>query len=135
MARNLLRWAPPLLWMGVIFYFSGQSRPFDYPQISDDREGLGILAHLGEYFLLSFLLYRAFERPEASRREAFWPALLVTMLFALSDELHQRYIPGREFTLFDLGLDLAGALGCYAFLRWLAYRRAAPAERRNASRI
>ena len=37
-------------------------------------------------------------------------ALLITLTYALSDELHQILVPGREFSLSDLATDAAGAL-------------------------
>ena len=34
----------------------------------------------------------------------------LTELYALSDEIHQLYVPGRTFQLMDLALDLLGGV-------------------------
>jgi len=36
--------------------------------------------------------------------------LLLAMAFALSDEIHQRFVPGRAFQVIDLFIDLLGIL-------------------------
>ena len=57
------RWAPVLLWMTAIFYFSSRSDPLGFLPSSEDgiEDGIDIdkLAHIGEYAGLATLLYRA----------------------------------------------------------------------------
>jgi VanZ family protein len=38
-------------------------------------------------------------------------AFLGAMAFGVGDEVHQAFVPGREPSLLDLGLDAAGAVG------------------------
>jgi len=35
--------------------------------------------------------------------------LCCVLLFALSDEFHQSFVPGRDARLIDVGIDLMGA--------------------------
>ncbi|MCB0198479.1 MAG: VanZ family protein, partial [Anaerolineae bacterium] len=43
-----------------------------------------------------------------------------TALFAVVDELHQVFVPGRTPDVRDLLVDLAGILLALAVIRWLA---------------
>ena len=67
------------------------------------------LAHIPAYALLTFLWLKAFERRDA--RHSFMAAALILfalMLFAVSDEIHQSFIPGRSASYMDIGLDFIG---------------------------
>ena len=44
-------------------------------------------------------------------------AVVVAGMYGLSDELHQRFVPGRTAELLDLGADVAGAT-CGVLLVW-----------------
>ena len=70
------------------------------------------LAHCSEYAIFGLLLYHSFEPRHAegwNARSAF-AALVVAGLFSLTDEYHQKFVPGRGASLADCGLDTAGAL-------------------------
>lgn len=41
--------------------------------------------------------------------------LVLTLLYAVSDEFHQSFTPNRVVSLMDLGLDASGALIAYFF--------------------
>lgn len=84
--------------------------------------GLDKVAHLGEYLILMFLIFRA-SQPEADEPPAQKPKKFVNLipfilLLALLDELHQKFIPGREVELSDLGFNFIGIL-----LGWLLWRK------------
>lgn len=70
------------------------------------------LAHFTEYAIFSLFLYDALEgsAPHAWRsRTAFW-AVVAAGLYSLTDEYHQRFVPGRTASLRDSGIDTAGAI-------------------------
>ena len=98
--------------MGIIFYFSGLATTGITPQFLP-RFLFFKLLHLGEYIILAFLLFYAFFDLKLSFIWAY--------LFALSDEFHQSFIPGRtgKFTdtLFDLSGILLGLLLATFFIR------------------
>jgi len=108
-------WIPVLIQMGLIFYFSAQ------PAGSPTLERFPLppdLGHLGGYGLLSLLLYRAFNRSLFGW--SIRPArntLLVNLLYALSDELHQMFVPGRTPAVSDLVIDAAGVILALLFIR------------------
>ena len=67
------------------------------------------LAHIPAYALLTFLWLKAFERRSANH--PFMAAALILfalMLFAVSDEIHQSFIPSRSASCMDIGLDFVG---------------------------
>ncbi|MGB3050150.1 MAG: VanZ family protein [Polyangiales bacterium] len=77
--------------------------------------------HLVEYAALGWLCATASRRswPSASswRTAAF--AVFVSVLWGLSDEIHQAFVPGRSAELSDVVADLfgsiAGAIGSHLF--------------------
>jgi VanZ family protein len=112
--RRLEPWLSPLVLMAVIFVFSAQP---------DLNSGLGLadtiarkLVHLAEYALLALLWARAFRtRMEVGR--AAIVALIITSLYAASDELHQSFVDGRTGSPVDWALDTAGAAAATVWLR------------------
>src|SRR3989344_2900979 len=100
MAKDgLKRWGAVLVWAGLIFTVSA------IPTLP--RVGflwwdfvLKKSAHMLEYGILIALLIRA---------RLAWPkALLMGIIYAGSDELHQWFVPGRTSRLTDVGFDTGG---------------------------
>jgi len=107
--------APLLLYCWLIFWLSAQSdpgaiSPFPFP----DK-----IAHLIEYAGFGFLLMRllAVRFPQDDPVTLLAWVLGGALLYGLSDEIHQCYVPGREFSWMDLLADGAGAyLGARAWM-------------------
>lgn len=101
-------WVPVYLYMGLIFFVS--SIPLAFPaglEFPFLDKGL----HMVEYGLLGFLLARALSSDSPPRlREAFraW-AIFFALLYGLSDEWHQRFVPMRESSWVDVLFDGLGA--------------------------
>ncbi len=113
--RNILfYWAPPLVWMALIYYVSDQST---LPTLSDSLLDAVVKygAHFVEYAVLALLWYRAiysrFPHPKIQPL-----ALLIVVIYALSDEFHQSFVPGRSATWQDVAVDMIG--GASALLVW-----------------
>jgi VanZ family protein len=92
------RWLPVVLWAGLIFALSSvpgldSGLSWDFP--------LRKVAHAAEYAVLGALLARA-----VSDLAALW----LGIAYAVSDELHQAFVPGRAASLFDVGVDSVGVL-------------------------
>ncbi len=66
-------------------------------------------AHFSVYFILAFLLYRAI-RQYLREGAAFILSLLITVLYAASDEFHQHFTGGRSPHVEDVILDSVGGL-------------------------
>src|SRR4051795_4383765 len=118
--KQIEPWVPPLVLMGVIFFFSAQ------PNLNS---GLGWIDHVGrkivhasEYALLCFLWWRAL-RTKLDCVRALGVAWAIATLYAASDEFHQSFVTGRHATWVDVAIDSMGAaLFCLLTLR-LARRK------------
>jgi VanZ family protein len=69
-------------------------------------------AHVIVYLILGILLFRAFRAGSHERRWWRWASssLAVVVLYAMTDEFHQLYVPVRTASLVDVGLDTFGGL-------------------------
>jgi VanZ family protein len=108
MRSNLLYWLPALLCAALIFFFSTRSAPPVTEQVSD------YLAHFLEYAFFALTLVwgatSGFLRQLTSIDVAWlW---IVAVLYGLSDEFHQSFVPGRHASLSDIAADALGALSC-----------------------
>ncbi|MCX6904600.1 MAG: VanZ family protein, partial [Verrucomicrobia bacterium] len=71
-------------------------------------------AHVTEYSVLALLVWRALHRPRRGQgRPWLWSqartTLLVSCLYAASDEFHQRFVPCRQASVADVVIDTLGA--------------------------
>jgi len=64
-------------------------------------------AHFAEYSLLAFLLFFSFRFSFGVNKPL--AAFLCAAAYSVTDEVHQYFIPGRAFQLYDLGIDALGA--------------------------
>ena len=91
-----------LAWMAIIFWFSNQSSLFYLPEDWLDTI-FKKTSHAAAYGVLWLLWWLA-----TGRRA--WLALALTVGYAISDEWHQTFVPGRHGQWFDVGVDATGAL-------------------------
>ena len=70
------------------------------------------LAHMTEYGILAVLTFGAAETYQSLRqgKRRYLTAVLVTFLYAVSDELHQLFVPGRDGRFTDVLVDTTGAV-------------------------
>jgi VanZ family protein len=115
MVKVLVRWMAVIVWMGVIFALSAiPSLASPFEPIYDFI--LRKLAHVTVYLVLTLLVYGAL-RPHMARSPRAWLlAMLVTVLYACSDEWHQSFVPGREGTVRDVAIDGLGVMGACLLL-------------------
>ena len=119
--KFLKLWVPVFSWAGLIFYLSS------IPQLST---GWGIYdlilrkaAHITEYFILAWLLYRAFQGSfNLSFFSLFFWSFTLSFLYALSDEVHQLFVFGRSCSSGDLAMDTLGIIVFFIFLRYRKLR-------------
>lgn len=118
--QKWLRWLAVVGWMGVIFFLSAQSRlPHIVPSLFDSLQD--VLGHFAAYAILAALLYWALEAVGGARLAL--TVMLIVLLYALSDEFHQFFVPGRHPDPFDVATDLFGAAVALAALSLLRSRR------------
>ena len=124
----LYYWLPVIIWMSLIFYVSHQDSNntgqngdifmFFFNLLNLDPERMvelkvpfyiRKLAHVVEYFIL-FLLTQRLTAQYIKLPKGLWLALGITVFYAMSDEFHQTFIPGREGKWSDVGIDSFGAI-------------------------
>jgi len=96
----IYKYLPLLLWCVVIFLLSNQDQPDVGPTYWTNFVAKK-LAHIVEYGILGLLSYRAFGKSKIK-------ALIFVLLYAISDEIHQSLVPGREPSIRDILIDLFG---------------------------
>ena len=106
--RFLHYWLPVIAWMALIFIVSDQPQLPRYPTGMIDLL-LKKLGHLTEYAVLAVLVQRALVQGGACSTVPVLPCLL-SIVYALSDEYHQLFVPGRNGNLWDVGVDTLGAV-------------------------
>ena len=114
----LYLWAPLLAWMGLIFVLSAQST-LPSPQNDWLRGLVSSSAHAFVFGVLALLWLRVLGRERWSWAVAFG----LTMLYAVSDEVHQIFVPGRVADPWDLFCDGLGAVLMLLTLAWLGRKR------------
>jgi VanZ family protein len=94
------RFGPPLALMAAIFAFSAQ------PDLSTGLGGwdtvLRKLAHMTEFGLLWYLWWRALGYGHPA-----W-AVVITLAYAATDEVHQTFVEGRHGSPWDFAIDALG---------------------------
>lgn len=137
MKKRIILFISLFLWMTLIFYFSSQ--PADessyvsgrvlrlivnifeklFNHNFNDKElkyiytmffvPLRKLAHFSLYFVLGIIIY-FLNKSFFADKKAICLALLFCLLYAISDEIHQAFIPGRACQLRDVLIDCSGSL-------------------------
>jgi len=104
--NNIISLILALLIAMIIFYLS--SIPSSgYPR------GLGILTkvyHILIFFLISLLLIISIIKGKLENKYYIFIAILISMLYATSDEIHQSFVPGRTPAFTDVMIDSIGIL-------------------------
>ena len=114
-ARWLFLWAPVVVYMAAIFYMSAQSDPPAPGGVPD------YVLHAIEYFGLSVVVFRAVAGGlgRAVTATSLTSTLLITLAYAISDEVHQLFVPYRTADVRDVLADVAGAaIGLCACWAW-----------------
>ena len=110
--KILVRWVPAIVICLIIFYSStrhgtaiSQSYLWNY--------AANKAAHVFLYFLLCFTFYRGTKNVLS--------AIVLTVLYAMSDEFHQQFVPTRSGQLTDVLID-AVAAGTAGLILWTFYQ-------------
>jgi|TARA_Y100000294_G_scaffold73730_1_gene69532 VanZ family protein len=68
--------------------------------------------HFIEYGVLSFLFFFSLRKsfPGLKIKSAGVLAIMFSGLYGISDEVHQYFVPGREFSIGDMAANFIGAV-------------------------
>lgn len=141
--RNMwISWAIVVIWMMFIFSFSSQVGSTSgalsgsvlgfieniwtriLPDWPLNQVTLHLFirkaAHFIVYLILGFLTTRALYISHIPFKKRIFLALLISFLYASSDEIHQAFVPNRGPSFWDVLLDTLGAsVGLYCYEKLL----------------
>ncbi len=133
--RVCINWAVVILYLAMIFYFSSQDGTKSHEvsagllqyisniaallpeKIYNFLSGvfknyeflLRKAAHFTEYLILALIFYRALIISRVKVKKSFIITFVFCFLYAVSDEVHQIFVPGRAFAIKDIIIDTLGA--------------------------
>lgn len=114
----------PLAWMALIFYLSAEPPRAGPAWVS-------IVAHFTEYAVLAGLWTWALAPWMGGR--ALPVSLAIAVLYAVTDEYHQSFVPGRDADPMDVAVDWAGAAVAVLAVRTWAQARGRASTRATHS--
>lgn len=153
--KRLLSWLAAAAWMVVIFLFSAQTGDESgdtsgaivrwvmgliYPGFEGLAEArqMEILefwhtvirkgAHFTEYAILAVLVANAIRPYPIPERPKWLLPVGVSALYAVTDEIHQYFVPGRACVATDVGIDTCGAIFGMVVFALVAFLRAKSKE-------
>lgn len=133
-----------ITWMGVIFMFSNE-----IADSSSERSGVIVevisrsvswsqdiltfltrkAAHIFIYFVLGVLAFNVAKDFRISNKRAVMLSVVFVILYAITDEFHQSFVPGRSAELRDVLIDtVAGAMGALIYFCATVFRRSDTSE-------
>src|SRR5713101_2292913 len=125
-AKHFFRYRfPAIIWAAVIFAASsipGHRLPKFVLMINDK------VIHASVYFVFGLLVYRALE-PKVPTVTFDWRRLIIAVttvvLYGITDEIHQSFVPGRTVDVKDATADAVGGAisGLVVFLDSIRRRR------------
>lgn len=132
MKRKILSLALVVSWMALIFYLSHQPATQSNgistgvtekvieiiekiaPNLDIDIRSFNHIirknAHFYSYLILGILVSNVVSNYQPVRKKGFILALSICVLYAISDEVHQLFIPGRSGQIKDVFIDSVGAV-------------------------
>lgn len=136
-SKRVLSWMAVAGWAGVIFWMSAQTGNQSggaseaivrwlvdvfcphFEKITQVRQ-TAILevchtivrkcAHFAEYAVLAMLLANALRRYVLPNRLYWLLPVVISAVYAVTDEVHQYFVPDRACRLLDVGIDTCGAI-------------------------
>ena len=149
---RLIRYGPLVVWALLIFVGSGNVLSAQrtsillpiikwlFPSASPNALAwfhflVRKAGHLTEYAILATLAARAFRNSSHQFIQQHWftLSLLLAMLYSLSDEFHQSFVPSRTASIHDSLIDSAGALIALTII-WFRHRNPAAAMNSRPAR-
>ena len=88
----------------IIFLFSNIS------SIPQQKTGLSLstIYHLSIFFAFTFFLTLAI-KPKNLNKKTIAIIIFISLIYAISDEFHQLFVPGRFASLRDVAIDMIGS--------------------------
>lgn len=132
MKRKILSWSFVILWMALIFYLSHQPATQSNglstsitekvieivekiaPNLDIDIRSFNHIirknAHFFAYLILGVLTSNGLRNSKVEDKRGLIIAIIISVLYAISDEVHQLFVPGRGGQVKDVIIDSTGSL-------------------------
>ena len=110
--KRIRLWAPAIVWMTVIFLLSSRQSVSVSPDYWLNFLFFKTL-HVLEYAILYVLYFRA--------ARSYGIAFVLTVFYAITDEMHQTLVPTREGRVRDVIIDAVGAA-----VAWISIKQLLP---------
>ena len=143
---RIKNWLPVCAWAGLIFFFStdhfssanttqifGFVFSWLWPEMPTEdiapvHGAMRKLGHWGAYFVLAVLILRALQNEAGKKWGLRHAALTLVFIFvyALSDELHQTFVPSRTASSVDVMIDVLGGICGMFWMYWYSRGILAP---------
>ena len=130
--KKIISWVLVIIWMIVIFLFSSQTADDSsvlsggisdriievtevvFPNVDTNEDifhnAIRNTGHFFLYLVLGILLMNALN---INNTKGYTPIIIrtkiISFLYAVSDEIHQIYVPGRSWEILDIIIDVLGA--------------------------
>ncbi len=102
--KTLFRFIPAILYVGLIWYVSGQ-------EVTSKISGYDKIIHIFEYGILGFLLAFGFNIKSVKAQSLVLVYCFLTgILLGVTDEIHQYFVPYRMFDIKDILADTVGII-------------------------
>ncbi|GJL66692.1 MAG: hypothetical protein NPIRA05_16630 [Nitrospirales bacterium] len=115
-------WLPVILYAGLIVFLSSLSSPgvnfiAIFPGFDDK------IIHAIEYAILAILCYRALLHTAPKDWMLYAPvlAIMASVMFGITDEIHQAFVPLRQADAWDVLADGIGASIGVGMWKWKFY--------------
>lgn len=128
-------WSASILWMALIFSFSAQDataslassdsvldviiRIDSFDSLTEKEQTLRCeqlsfyirkLAHFSVFGILGVLSTTAVSRHTKRMKFTVSISAVICIIYAITDEIHQYFVPGRACRVFDVGIDSVGSI-------------------------
>lgn len=141
--KKIISYLLLLFWMGLIFYLSNQTGSvsgtesghilyniLNFFHVSNIDSVIEIIhnpirecMHAFEYFVLGILVMNVLSNNNI-KNNIIIISVSLCFIYAITDEIHQVFVPNRTFEYLDIFLDLVGSLlGSYLFKIVKKYRK------------
>jgi VanZ family protein len=115
-----------LIWTIIIFILlalPGKMLPEEEHMAIPNLDKYVHMILFGSFVILWSFYYAAKKEPENQSRRRFILILIIACLYGIAMEFIQKYfIPNRDFDVYDIAADIAGALAGYIVVRLNVHR-------------
>lgn len=104
----------------AMFYISSLS--FGSSGEKGGTNSIAILYHIFAYFFLA--LFLGFALIKGKYNHLFIIVILISIFYGVTDEIHQYFVPGRNASIYDVGINFVGiALSSLFYFVSIEFRR------------